>query len=120
MSPLTILFIASVPLTLAIVGVAVLLLQKRRQARRLTELNEELIAVSGDASVGRRLSASGSADINRLTSTINRLFDALGERDDKIQDRDKLFSDFARTLPEIVLVHDEKILQANNSAGGLI
>jgi len=120
MSPLTILFIASVPLTVAIVGVGVLLLQKRRQARRLMELNEELIAVSGDASVGRRLRASGSADIDRLTSTINRLFDALGERDEKIQDRDRLFSDFARTLPEIVLVHDEKILQANESAGGLI
>ena len=48
------------------------------------------------------------------------MFDALGERDEKIQDRDKLFSDFAKTLPEIVLVHDEKILQANESAGGLI
>jgi len=83
-------------------------------------LNDELIAVSGDASVGRRLSGTGSVDIDRLASTINRLFDALGERDERIQDRENLFSDFARTLPEIVLVHDEKILQANESAAGLM
>ena len=57
-------------------------------------LNDELIAVSGDASVGRRLSGTGSVDIDRLASTINRLFDALGERDERIQDRENLFSDF--------------------------
>ena len=93
---------------------------RRRRANRMVALNEELIAVSGDASVGRRLSNTGSRDIDLLTGTINRLFDALGERDEKIQDRDRLFADFARTLPEIVLVHDERILLANESAGGLI
>jgi diguanylate cyclase (GGDEF)-like protein/PAS domain S-box-containing protein len=120
MSTLTSILIVSGLLLAALAGVIVLLWQKRRLARRLIALNNELIAVSGDASVGRRLTASGSIDIDRLGSTINRLFDALGERDETIQGRDKLFSDFARTFPEIVLVHDEKILQANNSAGGLI
>ena len=120
MSTLTSILIVSGLLLAALAGVLVLLWQKRRLARRLIALNNELIAVSGDASVGRRLTASGSIDIDRLGSTVNRLFDALGERDETIQGRDKLFSDFARTFPEIVLVHDEKILQANNSAGGLI
>ena len=120
MSTLTSILIVSGLLLAALAGVIALLWQKRRLARRLIALNNELIAVSGDASVGRRLTASGSIDIDRLGSTINRLFDALGERDETIQGRDKLFSDFARTFPEIVLVHDEKILQANNSAGGLI
>ena len=50
----------------------------------------------------------------------HRLFDVLGERDETIQDKDRLFTDFARTLPEIVLVHDERILLANDSAAGLI
>jgi PAS domain S-box-containing protein len=49
-----------------------------------------------------------------------RLFDALSERDQKIQGRDRLFRDFARTLPEIVLIHDEKVLLANDSAAALI
>ena len=92
----------------------------RRTWRRLSELNEELVAVSGDASVGRRLTASRDAAIGGLSATINRLFDALGERDEEIQDRHRLFTDFARTLPEIVLVHDEKILLANESAASLI
>jgi diguanylate cyclase (GGDEF)-like protein/PAS domain S-box-containing protein len=120
MSTLTGTLIVWLPLFVAFVGIVVLLWQKRRLARRLIALNDDLIAVSGDASVGRRLTGTGSADIDRLAGTINRLFDALGERDEKIQGRDKLFSDFARTFPEIVLVHDNKILQANDSAGGLI
>jgi len=120
MSTLTDILIVAIPLFVALVGIVVLLWHKRRLTRRLIALNDDLIAVSGDASVGRRLSGSGSPDIDRLAGTINRLFDALGERDEKIQGRDKLFSDFARTFPEIVLVHDEKILQANDSAGGLI
>jgi diguanylate cyclase (GGDEF)-like protein/PAS domain S-box-containing protein len=117
---LIILLFVSIPLLIAIVSLVVLIAHKRRQTRRLIALNDELIAVSGDASVGRRLSGTGSVDIDRLASTINRLFDALGERDEKIQDRENLFSDFAQTLPEIVLVHDEKILQANDSAAGLM
>jgi diguanylate cyclase (GGDEF)-like protein/PAS domain S-box-containing protein len=51
---------------------------------------------------------------------VNRLFDALGERDEKIQGRDRLFRDFARTLPEIVIVHTDKILLANESAASLV
>lgn len=92
----------------------------RRTWRRLGELNRELVAVSGDASVGRRLNSDRDGAIGALSDTINRLFDALGERDEEIQDRDRLFAEFARTLPEIVLVHDEKILLANESAAGLI
>ena len=80
----------------------------------------ELVAAAGDASVGRRLSVAEAGDIGGLARTINRLFDALGERDEEIQDRDRLFMDFARTLPEVVLVHDERILLANESAAALV
>jgi diguanylate cyclase (GGDEF)-like protein/PAS domain S-box-containing protein len=37
-----------------------------------------------------------------------------------IQGRDRLFMDFARTLPEIVIIHDERILLANESAASLV
>jgi len=103
-----------------LIALVLLWLQRRRTNVRLGSLNDELVAVSGDASVGRRLAAAGSGDIGELTRTINRLFDAIGERDEKIQGRDRLFSDFARTLPEIVLVHDDRILLANESAASLI
>ena len=112
--------------TLAVVALLAIILgvvQWRRHstlAKRLRQLNAEILDVSGDASVGRRLSISGPADLGVLAQTVNRLFDALGERDQKIQGRDRLFRDFARTLPEIVFVHDEKILLANEPAAGLV
>src|SRR5690606_19832939 len=89
----------------------------------LADLNLELVAVAGDAFVGRRLTVADYADnhdIGALAKTINRLFDALGERDEELQDRDRLLADFARTLPEIVLLHDERILLANESAAALV
>jgi diguanylate cyclase (GGDEF)-like protein/PAS domain S-box-containing protein len=103
-------------------GVALVLIwrQKRRIVARVGKLNKELIAVSADSSVGRRLSERGVGSISDVAKTINRLFDAIGERDDKIHDRDRMFADFTQTLPEIVLVHDERILMANQSAASLI
>ncbi|NIL94605.1 MAG: EAL domain-containing protein [Woeseiaceae bacterium] len=86
----------------------------------MAKLNQEMLDASRDASVGRRLSIPSNPDAAQLAGTINRLFDALAERDEKIQDRDRLFTVFARTLPEIVIVHDEKILLANESAASLI
>ena len=120
MSSVNIIFALSISLLLAVIVGAVLWLGKRRASRRMTMLNQEMLEASGDASVGRRLTIPQDADSAQVASTINRLFDALGERDEKIQGRDRLFTDFAKTLPEIVLVHDEKILLANESAASLI
>jgi len=107
-------------LVLSVSGLVWFWLHQKRLARRLAQLNLELVAAAGDASVGRRLSVAGNGDIGGLAKTINRLFDALGERDAEIQDKDRLFMDFARTLPEVVLVHDERILLANESAAALV
>ncbi|MBT8100922.1 MAG: EAL domain-containing protein, partial [Gammaproteobacteria bacterium] len=108
-------------LVLLALGLTVLLW--RRQARltdRLSRFTAEMLDVSRDVSVGRRLTIPDDPDTAPLAHTINRLFDALGERDQKIQGRDRLFRDFARTLPEIVLIHDEKILLANEPASALV
>lgn len=109
----------------AALGIALLLVIQAYRARqklqkRLSQLRNELIEVSADASVGRRLSSDDNEDIAGLSGTINKLFDALGERDEEIQERDRLFADFSRTLPEIVVVHDERILLANESAAALV
>jgi len=93
---------------------------RRGLARRFRELNAHVLEVSADASIGRRLPAPDDPDAAELVDTVNRLFDALGERDEKIQDRDRLFRDFSQTLPEIVIIHDEKILIANEAAAELI
>ncbi len=120
MSSIVVILLLSGLLSAALIAFVILWLHQRRINVRIGGLNDELVAVSGDASVGRRLAAGGSGEIGELTRTINRLFDAIGERDEKIQGRDRLFSDFTRTLPEIVLVHDDRILLANESAASLI
>ena len=70
--------------------------------------------------MGRRLAVDGSDPTASIATTVNQLLDALGERDQKLEVRDRLFSAFAKTLPEIVIIHDEKILFANESASSLI
>jgi diguanylate cyclase (GGDEF)-like protein/PAS domain S-box-containing protein len=124
MDAMTLILVAlSFLLAAAAVAIVIAVIGRRRLQARVRRLREELLEVSADASVGHRLSIGEHrdvADLAELAATINRLFDALGERDQKIQGRDRLFRDFARTLPEIVLIHDEKILLANDSAAALV
>lgn len=120
MSSASLLLGLSVALGLALLFALWAFSSRRALRARLGLLRDELIEVSADASVGRRLTVAENPDLGELSATINQLFDALGERDEEIQDRDRLFADFARTLPEIVVVHDERILLANDSAAALV
>jgi len=118
-STITIIVLAT--LALVVTGASLYLWSSRRKMRtRISRLNEETLDASRDASVGHRLTIPDDPVTAQIAHTVNRLFDALGERDEKIQGRDRLFQDFARTLPEIVLIHDEKILLANESAASLV
>ena len=118
-STITIIVLAT--LALVATGVSLYLWSSRRKMRtRISRLNEETLDASRDASVGHRLTIPDDPVTAQIAHTVNRLFDALGERDERIQGRDRLFQDFARTLPEIVLIHDEKILLANESAASLV
>jgi diguanylate cyclase (GGDEF)-like protein/PAS domain S-box-containing protein len=120
MSSESIIVVLSAVLLVAVIASLALWFGRQRSARRMATLNQQLLEASHDASVGRRLSVPRDPGEAQLAHTINRLFDALSERDEKIQERDRLFTDFAKTLPEIVMVHDEKILLANESAASLI
>ena len=120
MSPTIVNFMLVAALSVALITLLIIWRRRRRLLIRLDSLNDELVSVTDESSVGRRLQAVGNGDIGDLTTTINRLFDAIGDRDEEIQDKDKLFAEFSRTLPEIVLVHDERILLANDSAANLL
>jgi diguanylate cyclase (GGDEF)-like protein/PAS domain S-box-containing protein len=105
----------------AAVGITVWLWVSRRSlVLRVRRLSDEMLEASRDSSVGRRLTVPDDPETAQIAHTVNRLFDAVGERDEKIQGRDRLFKDFARTLPEIVMIHDEKILLPNESAASLV
>ena len=117
----TLIIIALATLALVAIGASLYLWRTRRKIlARVSRLNEETLEASRDASVGHRLTIPNDPETAQLAHTVNRLFDALGERDEKILGRDRLFQDFAQTLPEIVIIHDEKILLANESAASLV
>ncbi len=108
-------------ISLIAAGVGFWLWRSRRAlVRRVQRLNDEMIEASRDASVGHRLTVPNDPATAQIAQNVNRLFDAVGERDEKIQGRDRLFKDLAKTLPEIVIIHDEKILLSNESAAGLV
>ena len=118
--PLTILNVLLGAGLLLSVGAAIWFARERKRAeQRLGSFRSEVIDAAADALVGSRLDTT-DGEFGELGKTINSLLDALGERDEKIQDRDRLFVDFARTLPEIVVVHNERILLANGSASALV
>ncbi|MGI9222315.1 MAG: EAL domain-containing protein [Woeseiaceae bacterium] len=120
MSSIKIIVALSILLGLAVVVGISFAIQKRNAKRRIETMNRELLEASQDASVGRRLTVPNDPESAQLVNTVNRLFDAVGERDEKIHGRDRLFEKFARTLPEIVIIHDDKILLANDSAASLV
>ncbi len=113
--------IALTLLVLAVLALGALaLVQRSRFHERLRRLNQEIVEVSADASVGRRLRPADDPVLGPLGRSLNRLFDALGERDEEIAERDRLFRRFVRTVPEVVLLHDDRIQLANASAGRLL
>ena len=118
-STVIIISLAVLALVAAAAGVY-LWMSRRKLLARFARLNQETLEASRDASVGHRLAIPDDPETAQLAHTVNRLFDALSERDDKLRGRDRLFQDFARTLPEIVIIHDEKILLANDSAASLV
>ncbi len=120
MPPLVIILLLALLAAIA-AGAAVLLWASHNNlARRVQRLNDEMLEASKDASVGHRLTVPSDPITAQIAHNVNRLFDAVGERDEKIRGRDTLFRDFAGTLPEIVIIHDEKILLPNESAASLV
>ena len=108
-------------LVVLLVALSVLLYRARRQfGRSMKDLNNRILDVSQDVSVGRRLADDATPEAPELSLTLNKLFDALSERDAEIGDRERLFKDFVTTIPEVVLVHDHRIYFANEAAGALV
>jgi len=120
MSPLVIIVSLTSFAAIAAGVIVWLWVSRSNLSRRVQRLNDEILEASKDASVGHRLTVPNDPATAQIAETVNRLFDALGERDERIQGGDRLFKDFTRTLPEIVIIHDEKILLSNESAASLV
>ena len=62
---------------------------------RLEQLSGEVRDVASDSFVGRRLDTAAGDSLAPINQTINQLFDALGEKERELADRDVWFSRFA-------------------------
>ncbi len=107
----------------AILGLGCLYLwsSRRRYRRQVVELHDEVADVAANAAFGKRIPTGGSdPELTELAGTINQLFDALHDKDQQMHQREALFEDLANTLPEVVIVHRERIVFANQVAADLL
>jgi diguanylate cyclase (GGDEF)-like protein/PAS domain S-box-containing protein len=92
-----------------------------RYRSRVSQLRKEIVQVAADASFDRRVAGFADNDeLNEVGDCFNQLFEALHTRDELAKKREDLFKDLANTMPEVVLVHDDKVLFANREAGKLL
>jgi diguanylate cyclase (GGDEF)-like protein/PAS domain S-box-containing protein len=108
-------------LALACLGFAVtcwlLWSRRRRYVRRIANLHEDVVESAEVAAFGKRVSWNDAPpEIGELGRTINLLFDALENKDAQMRQRESLFRDLADTVPDLVLVHRERIIFANRLA----
>jgi diguanylate cyclase (GGDEF)-like protein/PAS domain S-box-containing protein len=119
--PPTALIVAVTILVPAVLVLAILLIVLRRRFHeRLRRLNQEIVEVSADAAVGRRLRPADDPVLGPLGRSLNRLFDALAEKDEAVFERDRALRRLVRTMPEVVLLHDDRVQLANESAARLV
>lgn len=107
---------------LGLVGVCFHLWRTRGgYARGVAALNREILEAAEAAAFGKRvaLPATDRPDIGQLGDNVNRLFDALNTKDRQMRQREALFQDLANTMPEVVLVHRDRVIFANSAASGL-
>jgi PAS domain S-box-containing protein len=91
--------------------------RRRRYVRHISELHADVVESAEAAAFGKRVSSDDSPpEIGELGRTINLLFDALESRKAQMQQRESIFQDLANTVPDLVLVHRERIIFANRVA----
>ena len=108
---------------LGLAGTCVFLWRTRRDySRGVASLNREIIEAAEAAIFGKRvtLPATSVPEIGQLGDNVNRLFDALNTKDRQMRQREALFQDLANTMPEVVLVHRDRVIFANSAAGALM
>ncbi|MBW7931251.1 MAG: EAL domain-containing protein [Gammaproteobacteria bacterium] len=107
---------------ISLAGLAGLLfLSRRRRARELAVLQDEIIAVTRNRAFGKQLDGvRDHPELAGLGAAIHQLFAAIDSRERQLREREALFADFANTMPEIVVVHRDEILFANRAAAELL
>lgn len=96
--------------------------QRASYADTVTRLNHDIVEAAEAAAFGKRVTPPPGAlpVFGELGDNINRLFDALHTKDRQMRQREALFQDLANTMPEVVLVHRDRVIFANQAAASLL
>ncbi len=93
---------------------------RRRLNSRISRLNNELVAITEGRRFGDRVTVSGEDDaVANLENTVNRMFEVLDAKDQKLSERENLFRDLAESVQEAIVVHRGEIVYANPRAAAL-
>ncbi|MDJ0927610.1 MAG: EAL domain-containing protein [Gammaproteobacteria bacterium] len=87
---------------------------------RVARLNREVHDAAEKAAFGKRIALTGPTELAELGDSVNRLFDALNQKDIQLRERESLFRDLAETMPEVVLLHRDSVIFANQAAADLV
>ena len=114
--------IALISLCLVLAGLCLFFRRlQKRERERLNRFYDEVVEVASNASFGKRVPVErASDDLAALGKVINQLFDAINDREQEALARDTLFQDLANAMPDVVLVHGDKIHFANTAASELL
>jgi len=117
------LILALAVICIGLIGAGLYLWRTRgAYARGVATLNREIVEAAEAAAFGKRISmpAGDVPELGELGENVNRLFDALNTKDRQMRQREALFQDLANTMPEVVLVHRDRVIFANTAAGALL
>jgi diguanylate cyclase (GGDEF)-like protein/PAS domain S-box-containing protein len=91
--------------------------RRRSYVRQVTKLHTDVVESAEAVAFGKRVSLAGTpSELGELGRTVNLLFDALENKDAQMRQRENLFHDLANVLPDLVLIHRERIVFANRIA----
>ena len=94
---------------------------RRSDLDRVSALQAEVVDAAEHAAFGKRISQRAvPAEFAELGTSINSLFDALHDKEQALYQRESLFQDLANTMPEVVLVHRDRVVFANSAAASLL
>ncbi len=96
------------------VGVAVLLVWKRRQERAVLEFSKQIARLTSESGAAGRIGVEGKPEsLGRLGTAVNQLLDSLEQRGARLHDREQLFQRLVETVHDAVMVHRDTVLFVN-------
>jgi len=113
---MTIVQMLAIAASLIVLG-GMLYFMRRRWSARVSRLNETLSRIAEQHRFTERLTVSSRHDeLTRLEGTVNKMFDALADKDKKLREREELFRTLAESVQESIIVHREDIIYVNPRA----